>query len=109
MAPIIYGVSIAALAAVLVVGKTVNGAQRWFNLKVIDFQPSEAAKIGVIIALAAFISSRGEKMARWYNFLIALGIVMVPALLIYRQPDLGTALVFVAIWVGDDGAFPARG
>jgi rod shape determining protein RodA len=108
VAPIIYGLSIAALAAVLVVGKTVNGAQRWFSLKVIDFQPSEAAKIGVILALAAFISSRGEKMARWYNFLIALAIVMLPALLIYRQPDLGTALVFVAIWAAMMGISRTR-
>jgi rod shape determining protein RodA len=108
VAPIIYGVCVAALGAVLVVGKTVNGAQRWFSLKVVDFQPSEAAKIGVIIGLAAFISSRGEKMARWYNFLIALAIIMVPALLIYKQPDLGTALVFIAIWVAMMGISRTR-
>jgi rod shape determining protein RodA len=98
VAPIIYGGSVFLLVAVLVAGVTINGARRWFDVKLTLFQPSEAAKIGVIIALAAFISSRGAKMARWYNFVIALGIVMVPALLIYRQPDLGTALVFLAIW-----------
>ena len=108
VAPVIYGACVATLGAVLVIGKTVNGAQRWFSLKVIDFQPSETAKIGVIIGLAAFISSRGEKMARWYNFLISLAIVMVPALLIYKQPDLGTALVFIAIWVAMVGISRTR-
>lgn len=98
VAPVIYVGSIFLLVAVLFVGLTINGARRWFDLKLTLFQPSEAAKIALIIALAAFISSRGAKMARWYNFVIALGIVVVPALLIYRQPDLGTALVFIAIW-----------
>ncbi len=108
VAPIIYGACVAALGAVLVIGKTVQGSQRWFSLKVIDFQPSEAAKIGVIIGLAAFISSRDEKMARWYNFLISLAIVMVPALLIYKEPDLGTALIFIAIWVAMMGISRTR-
>lgn len=98
VAPIIYAGCIFLLVVVLFVGITINGARRWFDVKVTLFQPSEAAKIGLIIALAAFISSRGAKMARWYNFVIALGIVVAPALLIYRQPDLGTALVFIAIW-----------
>jgi rod shape determining protein RodA len=108
VAPIIYGGAVFLLVAVLVVGTTIAGARRWFDFKLTLFQPSEAAKIAVIIGLAAFISSRGEKMARWYNFLIALVIVMVPALLIYKQPDLGTALVFVAIWVAMMGISRTR-
>ncbi len=98
VAPFIYALGILLLLAVRVAGVTINGARRWFDLKLTLFQPSEMAKIAVIIALAAFISSRGAKMARWYNFLLSLAIVAVPALLIYEQPDLGTALVFIAIW-----------
>lgn len=108
VAPVIYAVSVLLLVAVLVGGTTIGGARRWFDLKLTLFQPSEAAKIGVIIALAAFISGRGAKMARWYNFLISLGIVMVPALLIYRQPDLGTSLVFIAIWAAMMGISRTR-
>lgn len=108
VAPIIYLGGIFLLAAVLVVGTTIGGSRRWFNLKLTLFQPSEAAKLAVIIGLAAFISSRGAAMARWYNFLLSLGIVAVPALLIYKQPDLGTALVFVAIWVAMMGISRTR-
>ncbi len=108
VAPIIYAGGVFLLVAVLVIGTTIGGARRWFDLKLTLFQPSEAAKIAVIIALAAFISSRGEAMARWYNFLLALGIVIVPVLLIYRQPDLGTALVFVAIWIAMMGISRTR-
>ncbi len=108
VAPILYAGAIFLLTAVLVVGKVIAGARRWFNFKVVTFQPSEAAKIAVIIGLAAFISSRGEKMARWYNFVLSLVIVAVPALLIYKEPDLGTALVFVAIWAGMMGISRTR-
>ncbi len=108
VAPILYAGAIFLLTAVLVVGKVIAGARRWFDFKVVTFQPSEAAKIAVIIGLAAFISSRGEKMARWYNFVLSLVIVAVPALLIYKEPDLGTALVFVAIWAGMMGISRTR-
>jgi len=108
VAPVIYLGGIFLLAAVLAVGTTIGGSRRWFNLKLTLFQPSEAAKLAVIIGLAAFISSRGAAMARWYNFLLSLGIVAVPALLIYKQPDLGTALVFVAIWVAMMGISRTR-
>lgn len=108
VAPLIYGGSIFLLVAVLLIGTTIGGARRWFDLKLTLFQPSEAAKIGMILALAAFISSRDAKMAKWYNFVIALGIMIVPALLIYRQPDLGTALVFIAIWAAMMGISKTR-
>lgn len=108
VAPILYAGAIFLLTAVLVIGKVIAGARRWFDFKVVTFQPSEAAKIAVIIGLAAFISSRGEKMARWYNFVLSLVIVAVPALLIYKEPDLGTALVFVAIWAGMMGISRTR-
>lgn len=108
VAPIIYAGGVFLLVAVLAVGTTIGGARRWFDFKLTLFQPSEAAKIAVIIGLAAFISSRGEAMARWYNFLISLAIVMLPTLLIYKQPDLGTALVFLAIWVAMMGISRTR-
>ncbi len=100
VAPIIYGVTIAALAAVMVVGTRIGGARRWFNFKVATFQPSEIGKVAVILMLAWFISERGAQMAKWYNFVLSLLIVAVPAALIYKEQDIGTALVYVAIWAG---------
>jgi rod shape determining protein RodA len=100
VAPIIYGISIASLVAVMMIGTQIGGARRWFNVKVATFQPSEIGKIAMILMLAWFISERGAQMAKWYNFLISLAIVAVPAALVYKEPDLGTALVYVAIWAG---------
>jgi rod shape determining protein RodA len=100
VAPIIYGITVFALLVVLVIGVTINGARRWFNLKVATLQPSEIGKVAAILMLAWFINERGEKMAKWYNFVLSLLIVAVPAALVYKEPDLGTALVYVAIWAG---------
>ena len=99
LAWIIYFASLAMLAAVLVIGIDIWGARRWFDLGVITVQPSEFAKIGTIIALAWFISSRGEDMRQFGNFVVSMIIVMVPALLVFREPDLGSASVFAVIWL----------
>ena len=68
VAPLIYAGSVFLLIAVLFVGVTIGGARRWFDVKLTLFQPSEAAKIGMILALAAFISSRDAKMAKLVQF-----------------------------------------
>lgn len=100
LAWVVYGATILSLLAVFAVGTTINGSQRWLYFGSISYQPSEGAKLAIIIALAAFVASRGERMRHWYNFLLSLVIVALPAALVYRQPDLGTALVFLAIWAG---------
>jgi len=97
---LLYGVSVLLLVAVARFGYVVLGARRWFDFGPLTLQPSELAKVAVTIALAAFIASQGENMRTWYNFLISIAIVAVPAALVYKEPDLGTALVFVAIWAG---------
>lgn len=98
--PAIYAASVISLMAVLVIGTTIGGAKRWFNFRVATLQPSEFGKVAMILMLAWFISSRGASMAKWYNFVLSLVIVAVPAGLVYREPDLGTALVYIAIWAG---------
>lgn len=100
VSPAIYAASLLSLLAVLVIGVKIAGSRRWFNFKVATLQPSEFGKIAMILMLAWFISSRGANMAKWYNFVLSLVIVAVPAALVYREPDLGTALVYVAIWAG---------
>jgi rod shape determining protein RodA len=79
----------------------VLGARRWFVFggeNGITIQPSEFGKIATIIALGAFIASRGSAMRELGNFLVSIMIIAVPMLLVFREPDLGSALVYGVIW-----------
>jgi rod shape determining protein RodA len=88
------------LGVVLVAGQTIYGAQRWLAIGPVSFQPSELAKVVVIICLARFLASRGDEGRSLKSLALSFIIVAVPAALVYRQPDLGTALVMLAIWLG---------
>jgi rod shape determining protein RodA len=92
----IYGLVILMLLSVLLIGDTAGGAQRWLDIGPVQVQPSEFAKLGMVIVLAGYFAERavGEHTV----FLKALGVLAVPALLVFMQPDLGTALVFGAIF-----------
>lgn len=91
---------IALLGVVLVAGQTIYGAQRWLSVGPFSFQPSELAKVVVIICLARFLASRADEGRSLKSLGMSFAIVAVPALLVYRQPDLGTTLVLLAIWLG---------
>lgn len=96
----LYAGSIASLMLVLVpgIGVSIGGSRRWFDLGFLTVQPSEFAKMATIILLAAFVSSRGEEMREFGNFVASLMIVGLPAGLVFLEPDLGTASVFGVIW-----------
>ncbi len=100
LAPALYVVTLGLLGYVLVAGKVIYGAQRWIALGPLSFQPSELAKVTVIICLARFLASREDEGRSLTAVLGSLALVAVPAALVYRQPDLGTALVLFAIWFG---------
>ena len=90
----IYAVSIALLVVVLTpLGDSEGIAQRWIDLGLVQFQPSELAKIAVILMLASMLSTADVPLT-WQTTLRAVAFVAVPALLNFRQPDLGTMLVF---------------
>ena len=93
----IYGLVILMLIFVLLLGDRAGGAQRWVDIGPVQVQPSEFAKLGMVIVLAGYFAERavGEHTV----FLRALGVLAIPALLVFVQPDLGTALVFGAIFV----------
>ncbi len=94
--PIIYGGSVVLLVAVLVVGKSTKGTQGWFQLGPFQLQPSEIAKLGLIIGFAGLASQfRGDLDN--VRVLALLGVCAVPMGLVLLQPDLGTALVSVAV------------
>jgi len=93
-----YVLSILFLVAVLVIGKTISGSKSWIPLGFLDFQPSEVAKIALVLALANYMSMRNVNINSPRHFLIAVIMVIVPFVLILKQPDLGTALVFISIF-----------
>ncbi len=98
--PLLYWVNLAALFLVLIIGYSAGGAQRWVQIGPFLFQPSEFAKLVVIVGLAAYLIQRQDQLFRLKEILKALAYVGLPALLVLAQPDLGTALVFLAIALG---------
>lgn len=97
LSPIFYGIFIVLLIGVLFT-KPVNGATSWFNIGSFSFQPSEFAKIAVILFLAFVISKIQERYAENINkptrLLIIFAVLALPLLLIIKQPDYGTAMAF---------------
>jgi rod shape determining protein RodA len=94
----IYGANVVMLAAVMVLGYSAKGAQRWISIGGFNFQPSEFAKIALIITLAAVLQQRQVKYLS--EFLKTLIITIPPWLLVFIQPDLGSSLVFGVIALG---------
>jgi len=92
----IYGVTVAALLAVLVVGRSVQGAARWFSIGPIEIQPSEFAILALIAAVATYCARRDEGLA-WPDVFKLLALAAVPMLLVMKQPDLGTAIVMFVV------------
>ena len=89
----IYLGSIITLVLVLSpLGSSVKGAQRWMQLGPIRFQPSEIAKLAVILALAALLSAAAQPM-RWDRVARGVALVALPSVLIFRQPDLSVTII----------------
>lgn len=81
-------------------GHAAKGASRWIKLGPAEIQPSEFAKIILITTLALFLAQHAQTITEWRTLLKSLVHIGVPMLLIAKQPDLGTALVLLAIWFG---------
>tara|TARA_B110000093_G_scaffold173127_1_gene204885 strand:- start:896 stop:2029 length:1134 start_codon:yes stop_codon:yes gene_type:complete len=90
----IYGVGLLLLILVLMVGDEGKGAQRWLNLGIVRFQPSELMKLAVPLLVAAYIAER-PLPSSFLRIAVCLAMVFIPSLLISKQPDLGTALLIV--------------
>lgn len=95
---LIYGVTNLSLVAVIFMGTSELGAQRWIPIAGFNVQPSEFAKVGVIISLAALLHHRPA--TKLSSVLQVLAITFIPWALVLVQPDLGTSLVFAAITLG---------
>ena len=94
---VVYWISILTLIAVLIhkIGSTHGGARRWIDLPGFQFQPSEFAKLAFILAQAHFLSRPVEELRQPAIFWKALGLMVLPFMLIMKEPDLGSALVLV--------------
>jgi rod shape determining protein RodA len=91
----IYTVGLLLLVGVALFGEVVNGARRWLHVGVVRFQPSEIMKIAMPLMLAWYFQRR-EATLKVRDYVVAALLLAVPALLIARQPDLGTALLVLA-------------
>jgi rod shape determining protein RodA len=92
----IYVLVLGILGIIFLIGQVSGGAQRWIGAGAV--QPSELSKILIIIVLAKHLADRQDRLDQFGTVLTSLGVVAVPMLLIYLQPDLGTALTMIAIW-----------
>lgn len=102
-----YGLGIGMLILVKFTGENINGAARWLNIGHFQLQPSEFAKIFTILLVAHMLGKREGMKLRLVQDLIPICIVfLIPTILIMKQPDLGTSLVFVGVllsmlWMGN--------
>lgn len=96
----LYVAAVAALVFVLAVGETTYGSRRWIVIGDTNVQPSEIAKLVVIIVLAKYLADREERITELKVFLTSLGLVALPTALVFAEPDLGSAVIFLAIWLG---------
>ena len=96
----LYIFNIIMLLAVIFLGHSALGAQRWIQLGPITLQPSEFSKIIMIVSLAAMLEDKIGKLNNLHDLLPVAAYVGLPFLLVMKQPDLGTSLVFMAIFLG---------
>ena len=92
IAPYLFGLGIAMLILVDLIGATSKGAQRWLDLGIVRFQPSEIVKLAVPLMVAVYLGNRPQPIKLKETF-IALIIIIVPTLLVAVQPDLGTSVL----------------
>ena len=92
----VYGATLGLIVFVFVAAEAVRGSKRWVDFGFIQFQPSEFGKVLFVLAIGGFLVERAGRVTRWPTIFAALGLGAAPILLVFLQPDLGTALVYSA-------------
>ena len=95
---IIYGINAALLLMVLFMGDSSHNAQRWLKIGSIKFQPSELAKILLILFFAQFIMKMREKFNSFRSIALCVLLALIPIALVYKQPDLSTTIMLTLIF-----------
>lgn len=104
---VIYGLGILLLLLVMLKGENINGAVRWLSIGSFQLQPSEMMKIATVLLAAHLLQKRGgEQLGLLYDIVPLALVFLLPTVIIMKQPDLGTALVFIAVmlsmlWMGN--------
>ncbi len=93
----LYGLTLILLILVFFIGKVGQGAERWLVMGPIRIQPSELVKLTTILAVSRFLSDKYADVNKLKYLLVTVILIIIPFVLIAKQPDLGTALVFLAI------------
>jgi len=88
--------TVGLIAIVLLLGRAARGSTRWINVGFFTFQPSEFGKLLIVLALAGFLADRARSANDVRTTLRVLGLGVIPVVLVFAQPDLGTALVYMA-------------
>src|SRR5438067_1072114 len=88
--------TVGLIAVVLLIGRAARGSTRWINVGFFTFQPSEFGKLLFVLALAGFLADRARRPGEGTTTLRLLGLGVFPVILVFAQPDLGTALVYLA-------------
>lgn len=97
---VLYAVSVLALAGLFVFAPFTKGARGWYRIGPVSLDPIEIAKLVLIILLAKYFSKRHIEMYRLKHILLSGFYILIPFLLIIRQPDLGSGLVILGLWIG---------
>ena len=96
----LYVIALLFLIATLIFGTgEIGNVGRWLDLKAFPVQPAELAKVLLILALAGFLSARSDQITKFRTVFMSLAYMGVPAFLIFNQPNLSTAVVFIFIWL----------
>jgi len=96
---LIYATTIIMLILVLVIGKEINNATSWFAIAGFTLQPSEFAKLGACLAMSAYLSTYSTQLSKFKSQVTAIGLFVLPIILILLQPDAGSALVFTSFLI----------
>ncbi len=108
VAYVLFAINLALLVGVHVAGRHALGARRWIELGGLSFQPSELMKLSLILLLGRYLSTRRPALSfdlvsvsrgLWRNLILPLLLTVVPVLLIFKQPDLGTAILLMGIFL----------
>jgi rod shape determining protein RodA len=92
----VYGTALVLMVVVYAFAEAVRGSKRWIDIGPIQFQPSEFGKLLFALAIAGFLAERNRQLGLFRTVLGAIALGVVPMLLVFLQPDLGTALVYMA-------------
>jgi len=111
-APIIYGLCIFLLLAVLVIGSDINGSRSWIKIGSFSLQPAEFAKIGTALMLSGYITQPNINLSKFREQLWVAGLIVLPAILILLSKETGCALVFASFMIvlyreGIPGIYPS--